>query len=207
MSDTSRRDIPPWEDDCMQDDEAAREVDPPNKGVVWQKSERSPPEPANIQASPPDTEANRDQPAASLTLFSDGQHTKDRFAICDKDGRPVCYGPFSGKDTCYDRTAWGGKLAGAQRAVRLAAMIRDKLGLPSIGLTLKVDQAGLAHANKVRLGEKGGKGARVLGETAVEKGVVLTVVHVPAAENPAGSYAKGEGSLDWRETDLTALLG
>lgn len=122
-----------------------------------------------------------------ITLYSDAKASRDRFAICDAGGRPLWYGKFFDSDRDYNGEQSSGEMAAAKKAVWLASNIPHGEGT-EIHLTLKVDAEWLTWANNVAAGEKGGGKARALGLYAQKLGVVLDVVHIPGATNPADKY-------------------
>ena len=141
----------------------------------------------------------------SVTLFSDAKASKDRFGICGPDGKPIWYGKFFPDDRDYVGEQSSGEMAVAKKAVWLASKIKDSIGAPAINLTLKVDAEWLTWANTVRAVEDGGGKARELGEMALRYGVVLTVEHIPGAENPADKFTVCDGYQKWQSANLTAL--
>jgi len=141
----------------------------------------------------------------TITLFSDAKASKDRFAICNRDGKPVWYGKFFDSDRDYNGEQSSGEMAAAKKAVWLAAKVKEVLGVASIRLILKVDAEWLTWANRVAEGADGGGKARALGEAAQKLSVVLRVEHIPGAENPADAYTVCAGFQRWDSQNLADL--
>lgn len=142
--------------------------------------------------------------SASITLYANARATTSRFAICDKNHDPIWYGTFYGKDREYNGSQASGDLAAAKKAIWLASKVKEKLGLPAIRCTLRVQAEWLTRANTVQYGENGGGQARSLGRLADRSAVFLTVEHM--ADNPAEKYTTVPGFLKWQDTDLSSLL-
>lgn len=138
-----------------------------------------------------------------IMLYTDAKARTDRFAICNKNGDPVWYGKFFDDDRDYSGEQSTGEMAAAKKAVWLASKVKDVLGASTIRLTLMVDAEWLTWANLVQQGRDGGGKARALGEAATKAGVVLTVQHIPGAENPADKYTICTG---FQKYDIESLV-
>jgi len=152
------------------------------------------------------TTALAEAASASVTLYTNATATTSRFAICDKNHNPIWYGTFYGKDLEYNGGQASGELAAAKKAIWLASKVKEKLHLPAIRCTLKVQAEWLTGANTVRHRENGGGQARSLGSLANRSAVLLTVEHIASADNPAEKYTTASGFLKWQDTDLSTLL-
>lgn len=141
---------------------------------------------------------------ADLTLISDAKARTKRFAICDGEGRPVYYRRFL--DCEFNGEQSSSEMAAAQKAVWLAAKVKNIIGADVIQLTLKVDAQWLTWANEVAIGGKRGGKARALGHFAQKMNVVLCVEHIRGTTNPADQYTVASGSKKWQDNDWNALV-
>jgi hypothetical protein len=141
---------------------------------------------------------------AYLTLYADAKARTKRFAICSGKENPVWYGTFFGWE--YDGEQSSGEMAAAKKAVWLASKVKEIVGADITQLTLKVDAEWLTWANQVTKGKAGGGKARALGEYAQQVNVVLNVVQVPGAENPADQYTVTSGFKKWRDNKWSVIV-
>lgn len=135
-------------------------------------------------------EARRNAATHEITLFSDAKASKFRFGICDQDGQPVWHGRDF--DEIGEQSA--AELAAAKKAVWLAGRVRERRGLDSLKLNLRVDAEWLTHANR----ETGGGQAAQLWSAATKAGVVLSVQWIPGVQNPADEYTICTGYQKWQ---------
>lgn len=142
--------------------------------------------------------------AANLTLISDAKARTKRFAICSGDGKPLWYGRFF--DCEFNGEQSSSEMAVAKKAVWLASKIKGMIGADVIRLTLKVDAQWLTWANEVANGGKRGGKARALGEYALEKNVILNVVHIRGTANPADQYTVAGGLKNWQDNDWNTIV-
>jgi len=144
----------------------------------------------------------------SLTLYSDANASHSRFAICDRDGKPLWYGRFFDNDREFDGEQSSGEMAAAKKAVWLAGKIKEAIGADSLRLTLMVDAEWLCWANEALKpdwnGKTGGK-AKFLAFAAKKAGVDLDVQHVRGVDNPADPWTTAAGFKKWSDNDLAAL--
>ena len=141
---------------------------------------------------------------AYLTLIADAKARTKRFAICSREGNPVWYGDFFDWEHIGEQSL--SEMAAARKAVWLASKIRELIGADTIELTLKVDAQWLIWANQVAQGKASGGKARALGEYAQQLNVILNVVHVPGADNPADRYTVGSGFKKWRDNKWDVIV-
>ena len=139
-----------------------------------------------------------------ITLISDGAAKHDRFGICDKEGNPLWYGQF------FDSAGYNGEqssseLAAAKKCIWLAGKIREENELDEIGLILKVDAKWLLWANEPMANKKGGK-AKALRWMAEKNNVILSIIHISSAANPADYYTRNKGFKKWSDNDFSKII-
>ena len=143
-----------------------------------------------------------------LILFSDAKASKERFAICDKNGNPIWHGRFFENERDFNGEQSSGELAAAKKAVWLASKVKEAIGEEDLFLELRVDAEWLTWANEVGQEDDQGQGgkARVLGSQAKKFGIELEVVHIPGQENPADQFTTCTGFKKWSDNNLIDLV-
>ncbi|MEV0032511.1 hypothetical protein [Nocardia sp. NPDC050793] len=126
-------------------------------------------------------------PAREITLAVAGDIVAGTFAVTDRYGRPLCYGPLGHNP--------GGELVApaitaALHGIRLAAQARTA--------------AGVAHARLRLLIPSRLVDARRLTEAAVAGALDLDLVVEP--DNPAHAWCATYGRLEWDPTTVTELV-
>lgn len=136
------------------------------------------------------------------TFIIDGAAKHDRYAICDEDGNPVWHGRFFENDYDYNGEQSTSEFATAKKAIWLASKIKDAINESVIELELRTDAEWLCWANNTD--GKGGK-AKLLKTQATKLNIILDVIHIEGASNPADYYSRTQGFKKWQDNDLVAL--
>ena len=135
-------------------------------------------------------------------LITDGSAKHDRYAICNENGSPLWHGKFFENDYDYNGEQSTSEFATAKKAIWLASKIKESINEHVIELELRTDAEWLCWANATD--GKGGK-AKKLKAQANKLNVILNVVHIKGASNPADYYSRTKGFKKWQDNDLMAL--
>lgn len=134
-----------------------------------------------------------------IQLTTDGQFDIKRFAIVDKNNKPLWYG------RCFDvdfDNQFQAELDAAKKAVWVAEQIKNQQGLDSLVLVLNTDNEALTYQTK-----KEQKGF-ILTKMCSDKNIGLVVNHITGGKkNPADSFVRGNGYAKFDKTvDYKDLL-
>ncbi len=171
--------------------------------------EQKPPKPKHHGCILHDKVKQKQDALPTMVLYSDAKAKKKRFAVCDKDGKPVWYASLA-KDYVFlqGEHQASSELAAANKALWFAKQVKESLQLPRLKLILYVDAEWLTWANAAVNGSKkaGGK-ARVLYYTAVDYGIDLEVKWIPGERNPADYYTVMDYSYkSWQDNNFAELV-
>ncbi|WP_068053423.1 hypothetical protein [Nocardia xishanensis] len=128
-----------------------------------------------------------DAPAREITLAVAGDIVAGTFAVTDRYGRPLWYGPL-GRDTDGERVVPA--MTAAMHGIRLAAQARTA--------------AGIAHARLRLLVPSRLVDARRLTEAATAGALDLDLVVEP--DNPAHAWCTTYGRLEWDPSTVAELV-
>lgn len=132
-----------------------------------------------------------------VTLYTDAKVSKNRFAVCDRDGEVVWYGQFYHTEDAGEQSR--GELCAAGKAVWLASKIREELALPAIQLNLIVDAQWLTYQ------DHGGQKGYRLTYQAIKLKVDLHITWISGTKNPADSWTIESGYKKWQDNYLPSL--
>ncbi|WP_431955753.1 hypothetical protein [Nocardia lijiangensis] len=128
-----------------------------------------------------------DVPAREITLAVAGDIVTGTFAVTDRYGRPLCYGPL-GRDAGGERVTPA--LTAALHGIRLAARARTAAGVAHATLHLRVSSRQVD--------------ARRLTEAATAGGLDLDLVVEP--DNPAHAWCAIYGRREWDPATVAELV-